>query len=165
MKLSNLKTLLKQHPDKGLQLLLADGNEVPQHFHITEVGQVQKHFIDCGGTEREQRTCLLQAWVASDVDHRINSTKFLKILELASKVVPDDDLEVEIEYEAAVISQYPLVSSDVSDNAILLKLGLKHTDCLAKEVCGVPDDPNLQKQKAALLNIGGGGCCGGITCC
>ena len=27
---------------------------VPVHFHVTEVGTIQKHFIDCGGTVRKE---------------------------------------------------------------------------------------------------------------
>lgn len=30
---------------------LENGNSVPEHFHVTEVGIITKDFIDCGGTE------------------------------------------------------------------------------------------------------------------
>jgi hypothetical protein len=32
---------------------------VPTHYHITEVGKVQKDFIDCGGTVRSSTACVL----------------------------------------------------------------------------------------------------------
>ncbi|MEI7863404.1 MAG: DUF6428 family protein, partial [Planctomycetota bacterium] len=38
--------------------MLPDKSFVPAHFHITEVGRVQKDFIDCGGTVRSATTCL-----------------------------------------------------------------------------------------------------------
>jgi hypothetical protein len=50
MKLSQVKLLLPSI-DK-LQFKLENGQLVPAHFHITEVGKVSKHFIDCGGTIR-----------------------------------------------------------------------------------------------------------------
>lgn len=43
-----------------------DAAFVPAHFHITEIGRIQKDFIDCGGTVRSAVTCLLQVWVAHD---------------------------------------------------------------------------------------------------
>ncbi|HKC67523.1 MAG TPA: DUF6428 family protein, partial [Bacteroidia bacterium] len=53
MKLSDLK---KQLPNaKELTFVLPNGTTVPQHFHVTEVGQVTKHFIDCGGTVRNEK--------------------------------------------------------------------------------------------------------------
>jgi len=35
--------------------MLENGTMVPEHFHVTEVGVVTKHFIDCGGTVRNER--------------------------------------------------------------------------------------------------------------
>ena len=43
---------------EGFRFQTPDGNFVPPHFHITEVGMVKKHFIDCGGTERKERSVL-----------------------------------------------------------------------------------------------------------
>jgi len=155
MKLKELKNLLAAHPAKSVQLHLADGSEVPVHFHITEVGQVHKRFIDCGGKLREEKSCRLQAWVASDVDHRVDSTKLSRILDLARLAVPDDTLDVEIEYEAALISQYPVLSGAARNGGIVLELGTKHTDCLAKDVCGVPDAGTAAESS----------CCAGSGCC
>ena len=50
MKLSEVKSALKSLETIGFQL--PDGSLVPSHFHVTEVGKVSKHFIDCGGTLR-----------------------------------------------------------------------------------------------------------------
>ncbi len=154
MTLKELKHLLAAHPAKAVKLHLADGSEVPVHFHITEVGQVHKRFIDCGGKLRDEKHCRLQAWVASDVDHRIDATKLSRILDAARLAVPDDSLEVEVEYEAALISQYPVLSGSGRNGSIVLELGTKHTDCLAKDVCGVPETENVES-----------GCCSGSGCC
>ena len=150
-----LKEHLANHPGKEAQLILPGGEEVPQHFHVTEVGGVRKDFIDCGGTKRVSSWCLLQAWVATDVEHRVGTDKLLKVLEMGASVMPGDFLPVEVEYEAGVISQYPLAAVEAGEEAVILKLGTKHTDCLAKDKCGIPEygDEPLSD------------CCGTPGCC
>ncbi|MEJ6645855.1 MAG: DUF6428 family protein [Akkermansiaceae bacterium] len=134
-----LKLVLGENPGKGVQLVLPGGEAVPQHFHVTEIGGVRKDFIDCGGTQRVNSTCLIQCWVATDVDHRIGTKKVLKIVEMGEKVLAGDFLPVEIEYEEGVISQYPLDDLEVTNEAVVFRLTTKHTDCLAKEKCGIPE--------------------------
>ena len=138
MKLHEFKALLEGNREKQFLLQLPDENRVPVSFHITEVGQVEKNFIDCGGRVHQTRTCQLQAWVGEDEAHRLNAGKLADILKLAHKVVPDDDIDVEIEYEETAISQYPVSKYRVNDDAVTLHLVTKHTDCLAKDICLVP---------------------------
>ena len=141
-------------PDKDLRLQLPTGDAVPVSFHITEAGHVRKKFIDCGGKMHESESCQLQAWVGSDEDHRIGNGKLLGILTKAAAFLPSDELPVEIEYEDTVISQYPIAGAEVQDDALVLQLTTKHTDCLAKELCGVP----ASKEEEA-------GCCAPTGCC
>ena len=35
---------------KELHFEMPDGSLIPSYFHITEVGKITKHFIDCGGS-------------------------------------------------------------------------------------------------------------------
>ena len=138
MKLNDLKQTLGVRPDALPRFILPDGDLIPAHFHITEVGHVTKRFIDCGGTLHDTaHTCLLQTYVAEDVDHRLNAGTFLKILQLGAQVLPHDNLEVEVEYDCCVTAQYPIASATVSGEHIDIQLGEKHTDCLAKAKCGV----------------------------
>lgn len=138
MKLHELKNLLEDNRDKLFSLQLPDKNQVPVSFHITEVGQINKTFIDCGGKVHSLQTCQLQAWVGEDIDHRIQAGKLADILKLASAIVPNDDIDVEVEYEATTISQYPIAEYSISEDAVILHLTTKHTDCLAKELCILP---------------------------
>ena len=137
MTVRDLLAFLDREPDQQLHWMLPDGSFVPAHFHITEVGRVQKDFIDCGGTRRSQLSCLLQIWVADDADHRLVSGKLADILKLAGPVLKSDDLPVEIEYEQDSIAQYPLGGIEQTPSGLLLTLGNKHTACLAPEKCGV----------------------------
>lgn len=160
MNLSELKSLLIRHGDHHFRIALPDGNAVPVSFHVTEVGRLQKTFLDCGGTLRESTICQLQIWVGQDYDHRIETGKMASILDKAKSILPDDSVPVEIEYEDRVISQYTISGHEILADAVVLKLAHKHTECLAPELCGLPSVDRLPA-------IGGtkSPCCGPGGCC
>ena len=151
MKLSEFKAHLQKHPNHELAFVLPDGDRIPAHAHITEAGRVDKSFIDCGGTIRRTATCSLQAWVADDVEHRFMPGKLAGVLDLAAPLFQSDDLDMEIEYEDCAISQFPVLEASASNDALLFRLGSKHTDCLAKDVC-------LPQSTGACCG-NDGGCC------
>ena len=137
MTISELKTVLSSSPDRAITIALPDGETVPPHFHVTEVAFSRKEFIDCGGTIRKEGKCLLQIWVADDVDHRVDSSKLAAILEHGKPVLPTDALPVELEYNHPGLTHFPLEKVEANDGGLVLKLGHRHTDCLAKDVCGI----------------------------
>lgn len=138
MTLSEFKSHLAANPSKSVRFIFDDGDTIPAHYHVTEVGHVKKDFIDCGGTVRSLSTCLLQTWThESDQDHRLDSSKLLSIISLAERHFPISDLEVEVEYEDCIISQFLVVGAESDDDVVIFQLGDKHTDCLAKEKCGI----------------------------
>lgn len=151
MKLSEFKNYLIASPEHELRFVLPDGDLIPLHAHVTEIGRVDKNFIDCGGTVRRSSNCTLQIWEAeNDEDHRFAPAKLAKVVDMAAPLFHGDDLEVEVEYEdCSGLSQYPVLEVTVEAAALTFQLGSKHTDCLAKEACG------LTPAQA------GGGCCGG----
>jgi hypothetical protein len=138
MKLSQFKSHLEQSPEHELRFVLPDGGLIEAHAHITEVGRVEKSFIDCGGTFRKVIHCSLQAWVAEDIEHRLIPGRLAAIIALAAPILNGEDLEVEVEYQDGLISQYPVDSVEIAEGALLFHLGIKNTDCLAKERCGIP---------------------------
>src|SRR5450755_1869816 len=111
MKLNELKNQLGLQPDANVRFLLPDGNFVPVHAHVTEVARIDKRFVDCGGTLRNDSLCRLQTWFADDLDHRLTAGKLVKILEKAKSFLESDDLEVDVEHEVGYISQFPLGSA------------------------------------------------------
>ncbi|MEQ1752217.1 MAG: DUF6428 family protein [Prosthecobacter sp.] len=135
MNITDFLTALRAHPDKPIQFLLPDGGLIAAHFHVTEVGHVMKRFIDCGGTRRTLETCLLQTWVHDDVEHRLIAGKLAMIFDKAGDVLPHHDLPVEIEYEDGVVAQFPVEGRVVIGDTLVFRLGLKHTDCLARGLC------------------------------
>lgn len=159
MKLSELKSLLAAHSGRFFRIQLPDGAAVPLSFHVTEVGRVHKTFLDCGGTLRESLSCQLQVWVGEDYDHRIETGKMAAILRKAAAYLPDESIPVEVEYEERVISQYTIEDHELTDDAVILKLAHKHTECLAPELCGLPSIDRLPA-------LGGKNpCCGPAGCC
>ncbi len=153
MKLFELRAALAAAPDAGINVVWTDGEPIEAHFHVTEVGRVQKDFVDCGGTVRSLVSCLLQTWVGDDVDHRITTTKLLKAIDAAALILRGEDLPVELEYEACNVVQLKVVSALVADGVLVLQLGKKNTDCLAKELC-VPSSVS-----ASSGCLPGSGCC------
>jgi hypothetical protein len=158
MKLSELKLLLNQYSGRSFRIRLPDGAAVPVSFHVTEVGRMHKTFIDCGGTLRESITCQLQIWVGEDYDHRIETGKMAGILGKARSILPDDSVPVEIEYEDRVISQYTITGHEVLEEAVVLVLANKHTECLAMELCGLPAIDRLPAISDKFPCCGTGGC-------
>lgn len=152
MKLSEVKQALK-----GLDKLtfsLEDGTKVPAHFHITEVGSVKRHFIDCGGTVRKDEAINFQLWSSYDLHHRLKVEKLLNIIELAEDKLGLTDQEVEVEYQASTIGTYKL--SFDGGSFILKNL---QTDCLAKDNCGVPEIVVKASNDLANCCSPGSGCC------
>lgn len=155
MKLSEIKQILSTA--EGVNFKLENGNSVPEHFHVTEVGIITKDFIDCGGTVRHEKVANFQLWDADDYEHRLKAGKLLHIISLSEKVLGMEDLEIEVEYQAETIGKYDLGFD--GESFLLLA---KKTACLATDKCGVP----AEKQKIELVNLAsastcapGGGCC------
>jgi hypothetical protein len=133
--ISALRAALAAAPSLPLTVIWPDGDPIEAHFHVTEVGRVQKDFVDCGGTVRRTVTCLLQTWVGDDVDHRITAGKLLKAFSHAAPVLGGEDLPVELEYEACNVVQLRVVAVAAESERLVIRLASKHTDCLAKELC------------------------------
>jgi hypothetical protein len=160
MKISELKNTLAKYPDHVVRFALPTGSSVPPHAHVTEVARIDKSFIDCGGTPRTESLCRLQTWFADDTDHRLTAGKLLKILNLSANIVKDDSLEVEIEHEAPFISQFPISGIKITGTSLTVELGIKHTDCLAKDICTPPKRVGTM-HFAPLPSLKDTSCCGG----
>lgn len=137
MTLDAFLAVLLQNRSAAIHLMLPDLSFVPAHFHITEVGRVHKDFVDCGGTRRDTTACVLQVWVAQDVDHRLDTTKLAGILQVAAPLLSLGALPVEVEYEVGAVSQFPVTAAEVTPSGVLFHLGSKHTACLAEDRCGI----------------------------
>ncbi len=150
MKLSELKNILL-----GLDTLsftVENGNDIPAHFHVTEVGLITKDFIDCGGKIRHEKVINFQLWNADDVDHRLEPNKLKNIIQISEEKLGIEDLEIEVEYQNSTIGKYGLAF----DRGVFV-LTPTYTDCLAREICNVPEKKEVISSSSACTP--GGGCC------
>ena len=138
MRLSELKTALAENSGRNIRFILPTGTKAPPHAHVTEVALIEKKFIDCGGTFRTDSLCRLQTWFADDTDHRLTAGKLLAILDKSAAFLGSDDLEVDVEHEAPFVSQFPIEKVVVEADALTIRLGVKHTACLAEDRCLPP---------------------------
>ncbi|MEL6141685.1 MAG: DUF6428 family protein, partial [Bacteroidota bacterium] len=124
-----------------------------------EVGEITKHFIDCGGTVRHEKVASLQLWSATDYDHRLKGKKLLDIVTKAERELGLGDLEIEVEYQGVqTIEKFGLMIGSEG-----LQLTGQLTNCLAPDKCGIP----IQKESLSLNDLvatstsctPGSGCC------
>lgn len=128
----------------NVEFQLENGTLVPEHFHVTEIGKVIKHFIDCGGTVRNEEKVNFQLWNADDTEHRLKPGKLLNIIKLSEEKLGIEDLEIEVEYQETTIGKYDL---DFNGKHFILKN--KATACLAQDACGIP----TEKEKISLQDL------------
>ena len=138
-----------------LKFQLPNGQFVPEHFHITEVGIVTRNYIDCGGMLRQENKLNLQLWVASDTDHRIKPKNVLDILQLSKKQLGYSNMEVDIEYQQSTIGRYELDF----DGAVFQLINTQ-TACLAPDQCGIPQEkPRVRISENGLKCNPDSNCC------
>lgn len=154
MNLSEFKVALATKSTLSFQL--PTGEIVPSHFHVTEVGQISKTFIDCGGTKRSEERINFQLWTAEDVDHSLQPKKLMHIIELAEKQLGLTNVEIEVEYQSTTIGKYGLADSENGFKLIALQ-----TDCLAKDNCGIPQE----KLRVNMADLKTNSCAPGSGCC
>ena len=153
MKLSEVKAVLKKSNTIGFQL--PNGELVPKHFHVTEVGKITKAFIDCGGVVRNEEVANFQLWNAKDYDHRLHPEKLLNIIELSEQVLKIEDLEIEVEYQTQLEDLDTIGKFGLDFDGTNFLLTSRQTNCLAQDQCGVPE----HKQRVKLSDLNTESCC------
>jgi hypothetical protein len=150
MTLHDLQDALEANPKRFPRFVLPDGDYIPVHAHVTEVGHVVRIFIDCGGLTGKEEKVVLQTHVGNDTDHRLRSDRFAKILQLGSRVIPRADLDVDVEYDCCVVAQYPIAEATPEGEHLNLILRRNRTQCRARQ--------RRESETAA-------GCCAASTAC
>lgn len=157
MKLSEFKKNLSTVTE--LNFVLPNKTFVPKHFHVTEVGQINKYFIDCGGVVRNEKTVNFQLWEAGDFDHRLAPQKLKDIIALSETKLGLEDAEIEVEYQSDTIGKYGL-----EFNGANFHLVATQTNCLASDKCGIPAE-KLKVKLSDLQNTNNTTCTPGGKCC
>ena len=155
MKLSEVKQILPTL--ENVEFQLENGTFVPEHFHVTEVGMINKNFIDCGGVICNEKVVNFQLWNADDLEHRLKPGKLLNIIKLSEEKLGIEDHEIEVEYQSETIGKY-----DLEFNGKTFVLRNKMTACLAQDACGIPSEKvkrNLSELKLVSKCAPNSGCC------
>lgn len=143
MTLKELKQILAKQ--ETIIFVLPNGRLIPEYFHITEMGKLQKHFVDCGNSIRTAEKISFQIWHAQGYDHRLSPEKFLNIIKTSEKLIDNDDLPLEVEYQTDLsISKFGLKL----ENDIFHLTPIDAT-CLANDHCGIP----TEKMKISLKDL------------
>ncbi|MFK7001525.1 DUF6428 family protein [Flavobacterium oreochromis] len=154
MKLSEFKQYLSK--SNSFDIILTDGTYVPKHFHITEMGVINKKYTDCGNTFREENYFTFQLWFANDTSHRLTSEKTVQIIESIEKNIICNDYEIIVEYQNQnTIGKYKL---DFLEGHFLLLP--TQTTCLSKDKCGIPKQ-KIKKNLNEITNC----CTPDSNCC
>jgi hypothetical protein len=133
MTLRDLQDTLEKYPNTFPRFVLPDGDYIPGHAHVTEVGHIVRNFIDCGGMTGKEEKVLLQTHVGDDTDHRLRSDRFSRILQLGTRVLPHAELDVDVEYDCCVVAQYPIAEARRKGEYLDLMLQRSRTQCRARE--------------------------------
>ena len=161
MKTSEFLDLLKEHSGKSLHFEYTPGKRVGNHYHITEVKNVQIDAVDCGGRADQWSETVIQLWESeaeAGKDKPMSAYKAQSILNRVHGVRPMQlDAVVKFEYgiDAFHTAQLPVQAAYFNENELLIQLKPDITDCKAKDACGVPE-PAEAAQGACQP---GSGCC------
>jgi len=151
MTFRDLQNALETNPNRFPRFVLPDGDYIPAHAHLTEVGHLVRNFIDCGGLGGKEERVVLQTHVGDDTDHRLRSDRFAKILRLGRRVIPSANLDVDVEYDCCVVAQYPIADAKPDGEHLNLILQRGRTQCRVRE--------RRQSETAAA------GCATSAACC
>ena len=148
MILSEFKKHLKTLTE--VPFLKLAGNNIRKYFRITEVGQINKRFIDCVETVRNDIVISMQLWKSVDFWHKLDPNKLNTIIKLSEKKLGIDDHKIEIEYQSETIGKYGVKF----DNGIFI-LTCRNTAYPASYNCGIPSLKTIKEKTQSYCTPGG----------
>jgi hypothetical protein len=153
--------LLETHPKRNLSFEYAPGKYVRADYHVTEVKNVHIESTDCGGRQDSWKETVVQLWANPEMeepDHRLTSNKVLDIMKRVASLQPlMKNTPVKIEYGDRDFhtAQLNITGHRLENNQLIVSLGVEHTTCKAKDLCGIPAESGRDVQECTP----GSGCC------
>lgn len=141
MKTQDFLILLEQHEDKALVFEYATNQFVGANYHITEVKHLTIDSVDCGSKTDYWKETIVQLWESpNEIGKKeyMSVFKALAILKKVGKMKPytlDAELKVEYSNDTFHTAQLFINDYDIYGQNLIIKLGVKKTDCKAKDVC------------------------------
>ena len=143
MKTNEFLALLKNHSEKSLLFEYRPGQFVAPNYHITEIKNVTIDSVDCGAGTDFWKETVIQLWESPEEKNTpeyMSAVKALGILDKVNGIKPmDGTTEIKFEYGNADFHTAQLFVNDheIGKDHLTINLGVKKTDCKAKETCGV----------------------------
>ncbi|TMM58470.1 hypothetical protein FEE95_03295 [Maribacter algarum] len=162
MKTNELLSLLKDNPGKILLFEYKPNSFIRSNYHITEIKNITVDSVDCGAKTDFWKETIIQLWEDPneiDTEGTMTAFKALGILNKVDSIKPmEREVEVKFEYSNPNFHMAQLFVNDVelSEDRIIMKLGVEQTDCKAKETCGVTVEASAQESNSCAP---GSGCC------
>jgi len=147
MNTQELLDVLQNHQDKSLLFEYAPNLLVAANYHITEVKHLTVDSVDCGTQTDSWKETIIQLWESPSELGKSEFMSTFKALAILKKVGKMKtfvaDAEVKFEYGNATFHTAQLFVNDfeIRDSNLIIKLGVTKTDCKAKELCGLPEEP------------------------
>ncbi|MFT5834300.1 MAG: hypothetical protein ACI97N_001938 [Cognaticolwellia sp.] len=137
--------VLEQHQDLPLLFEYKKGAFTRMDYHLTEVKNVSYDTVDCGGLQNTWQEVHVQLWENEipEPNHRVDTTKALKIFQTIQKVRPTlTDVAIKFEYgnDSFHTAVLPVGTMEIYDNQIIVKLGKEETTCKAKDRATTPEE-------------------------
>ncbi|NND88130.1 MAG: hypothetical protein HKM28_02660 [Flavobacteriaceae bacterium] len=165
MKTKEFFQLLNQYKDTSLLFEYAPNQLVGTNYHITEVKHVSIDSVDCGSQTDAWNETIIQLWESPadlGAEDYMSTFKALGILNKVGKMKAyDTESEVKFEYSNALFHTSQLHVNDYSlrGKNLIVHLGVRATDCKAKEACGVPETASVNEVETASCCSPESGCC------
>ena len=162
MKTKEFLSLLQEHSNKDLVFEYAANKFVAPNYHITEVKNVTVDSVDCGAGVDFWKETVIQLWESPKEKEKreyMAANKALEILNRVDKIKPmEKEVEVKFEYSNDTFNTAQLFVNGftVSEDKLVLNLGVEQTDCKAKETCDTPVESAVQAESCCTPESG---CC------
>ncbi len=162
MKTNEFLSLLKENPAKTLLFEYKPNSFVRPNYHITEIKNITIDAVDCGAKTDFWKETIIQLWEdpnEMETEGSMSAFKALGILNKVNSIKPmEREVEVKFEYSNPNFHMAQLFVNDVelSQDRIIMKLGVAQTNCKAKDTCGVTTEVVTQKENSCAS---GSGCC------
>lgn len=182
MNWQDFKTKLQQHPDLHLRFTYAEGKQVDDAYHITEIKQAPITSVDCGGVMNVWTEIIIQLWEPpqKEAGRAMQVHKALKIADIVESKLPlNPDGIVKIEFGNSGFDTRQMYPADFITNGdhLIIPLSPDFTQCKAigrNESCGTgtqeaaccqPVQTTLAQQTPARDTIEDACCTPGSGCC
>ena len=145
MKTQELFSILEQYSEKALHFEYEANKFVSANYHITEVKHIKVESVDCGAQKDSWSETIIQLWESPLEENKTDYMSVLKALGILKKVgkMRSYDLESEVKFEYSNNSfhtaQLFVNDYQIENQKLIFSLGVKKTDCKAKELCGVQE--------------------------